>query len=70
MLVLTRKREEVIVIRVAPCERWTEIRVKVVDARDGKVRLGTQAPPHVRIDREEVDQIAGPPVLSVDGRAC
>jgi carbon storage regulator len=51
MLVLTRKRDEAIVIR----NRFgTEIRLMVVDIRGNKVRLGIEAPLEVSIAREEV----------------
>jgi len=51
MLVLTRRRDEAIVIR----NRFgTEIRLLVVDVKGSKVRLGIEAPPEVNIAREEV----------------
>ena len=51
MLVLTRRRDEAIVIR----NRFgTEIRLLVVDVRGNKVRLGIEAPPEVSIAREEI----------------
>ncbi|HEY3967590.1 MAG TPA: carbon storage regulator [Planctomycetaceae bacterium] len=51
MLVLTRRRDEAIVIR----NRFgTEIRLLVVDVRGNKVRLGIEAPPEVGIVREEI----------------
>lgn len=51
MLVLTRRRDEAIVIR----NRFgTEIRLMVVDIRGNKVRLGIEAPPDVSIVRKEV----------------
>jgi len=51
MLVLTRRRDEAIVIR----NRFgTEIRLLVVDVRGNKVRLGIEAPPEISIAREEV----------------
>jgi carbon storage regulator len=53
MLVLTRRRDEAIVIR----NRYgTEIRLSVVHIRGNKVRLGIDAPPEVSIIREEVRQ--------------
>ena len=53
MLVLTRRRDEAIVIR----NRFgTEIRLLVVDVRGNKVRLGIEAPPDVSIAREEIAQ--------------
>jgi carbon storage regulator len=51
MLVLTRRRDEAIVIR----NRFgTEIRLLVVDVKGNKVRLGIEAPADVNIAREEV----------------
>ena len=47
MLVLTRRTGEGIVI-------GGSIRVVVVAARNGQVRLGVVAPPEVRVDRQEV----------------
>ncbi len=51
MLVLSRRRDEAIVIR----NRFgTEIRLVVVEVRGGKVRLGIEAPADVSIAREEI----------------
>lgn len=50
MLVLTRKRDEVIVIEVA----GQTIRLAPIDIRGDKVRLGFEAPKDVRIHREEI----------------
>ncbi len=51
MLVLTRRRDEAIVIR----NRFgTEIRLMVVDVKGNKVRLGIEAPADVEIAREEI----------------
>ena len=51
MLVLSRRRDEAIVIR----NRFgAEIRLIVVDVRGNKVRLGFEAPPEISIVREEV----------------
>lgn len=46
-LVLKRKRGQPIVIA-------ENIRVTVVDAEGGSCRLAIEAPPEVRVDREEV----------------
>jgi carbon storage regulator len=51
MLVLTRRRDEAIVIRNC---FGAEIRLMVVDVRGNKVRLGIEAPADVNIAREEV----------------
>lgn len=47
MLVLSRKRNESIVIN-------EDIRITVIDVRGDTVRLGFEAPKEVLIDREEV----------------
>ncbi|MGQ9504790.1 MAG: carbon storage regulator CsrA [Thermogutta sp.] len=47
MLVLSRKRNEQIVI-------GGEIIVTVVAIRGGTVRIGIEAPPHVTVHRQEV----------------
>jgi carbon storage regulator len=47
MLVLTRKRGEALLVG--------EARITIEAVRGEKVRLGIQAPDHIRIDREEVD---------------
>lgn len=49
MLVLTRKLGEQIVI-------GDGIRVTVVGIGPGRVKIGVEAPPHVRVDRQEVYQ--------------
>ena len=47
MLVLTRKRNES--IRIAE-----EVVITVLEVRGNRVRLGIDAPPHVRVARTEV----------------
>lgn len=47
MLVLSRKKSEVIVIDGG-------IEITVVEVRGDKVRLGVTAPPHVTVDRKEI----------------
>ena len=47
MLVLTRRQGESIII-------GNGIKLTVVTVGPGRVKLGIEAPPHVRIDREEV----------------
>lgn len=47
MLILGRRKDETIVIN-------DEIRITVLEFRDGKVRLGIEAPQEVAIHREEV----------------
>ncbi len=51
MLVLSRRRDEAIIIRTC---LGTEIRVTVVDVRGNKVRLGIEAPPEISISRQEI----------------
>lgn len=47
MLVLTRKREEVVVIN-------KNVVVRIIEIRKGAVRLGISAPPDVPIARGEI----------------
>ena len=49
MLVLTRHFGESIVIN-------GNIRLKVVEVKGDRVRLGIDAPPHVLVDRQEVHE--------------
>ncbi len=52
MLVLTRKKNESIIIN-------GNIEVKIIESEDGKVKIGIDAPRNVTIHRKEVsDQIA------------
>jgi carbon storage regulator len=48
MLVLTRSTDERIVIGGGL------IRITIVAVRDGRVRIGIEAPPEIAVDREEV----------------
>ena len=59
-LVLSRKENQRIIITVPPCEFETRVEILVVevDARNRdkrKTRLGFRSKPHVRINREEVE---------------
>jgi carbon storage regulator len=47
MLVLTRKRNETVVIH-------NFVEVTVLDIKEGRVRLGIKAPKEVSVDRKEV----------------
>jgi carbon storage regulator len=47
MLVLSRKKQEVITI-------GGEVRITIVEIRGDKVRIGIEAPDHVSVDRLEV----------------
>jgi carbon storage regulator len=50
MLVLTRKRNESIVID-------RDVEVTVLDIRGDKVRLGIQAPKHKQVNRNEIQKL-------------
>lgn len=54
MLVLSRQRDEEIVIEVPPSSTPTTVRVTVVDVKGEKVRLGIDAPKEVPVHRKEV----------------
>jgi carbon storage regulator len=49
MLVLSREKDESIVI-------GENVKVKVLDVRGGKVRLGVEAPKDVPVHRQEVHE--------------
>jgi carbon storage regulator len=49
MLILSRKTDEVVMI-------GDDIRLVIVDIRDGRVRLGIDAPPEVPVHRLEIYQ--------------
>lgn len=49
MLVLTRKPGEQLII-------GHDIKVTIVSVGPGRVKIGIEAPPHVRIDRQEVHE--------------
>ncbi|VTS04230.1 carbon storage regulator [Tuwongella immobilis] len=50
MLVLTRQKGQKIVID-------NHITLTVISVQGDKVRIGIQAPPEVRVDREEISQL-------------
>lgn len=54
MLVLSRMRDQKVVITVPPSAEPTHVEVTLVDIRGDKVRLGFDAPDGVVVDREEV----------------
>lgn len=56
MLVLSRKRDDSVIIESPPggIPEGTRIRVTVTDIRGDKVRLGFEAPKEVPVHREEV----------------
>jgi carbon storage regulator len=49
MLVLTRRPNESIIIA-------NNIKITVVSVGPGRVKLGIEAPPHVRVDRQEIHE--------------
>lgn len=55
-LVLSRQRDEKIIVEVPPSVDATLIEITVADIRGGKVRLWTAAPRHVAVNREEIYQ--------------
>lgn len=57
MLVLSRKRNDVIVLNPNTADK---VRIVVVDVGGGKVRLGVEAPPEVIVVREEIIDRARP----------
>lgn len=59
MLVLSRKRDESIVITTPSGD---VIEICVVDLNSRKVRLGIEAPKHITVDRQEVynDKLSNP----------
>ena len=56
MLILTRRRDERIVIRDSE-NPATVIVLEVVDVRGQKVRIGIEAPQRFAVDREEIDSL-------------
>lgn len=52
MLVLTRRKSESLVIG----DGQDQIRVTILDSKGGQVRIGVDAPKHVKINREEVHE--------------
>lgn len=54
MLVLSRQRDEKIILEIPPSSQKTIIEVCVVDIRRDKVRLGVKAPVECPVHREEV----------------
>ena len=53
MLVLTRQVDDEIVITD---EQDRQIRITVVDVREGQVRVGIEAPPEFEIARSDYDE--------------
>jgi len=55
MLVLSRKEDECVIIRIPG--RTNPIKVVLVEPKDDRARLAFQADLDITIDREEIDQI-------------
>ena len=53
MLVLSRKKDETIIIN-------DNIQITIVDIRGDKIRVGIDAPPEVAIHREEIADLIDP----------
>ncbi len=54
MLIVSRKREEGIIIELPTGET---IRVVLIDIDRNKCRIGVQADPHIRVDRDEISDL-------------
>lgn len=52
MLVLSRKKDEMIVLRIGD----VRVEIKIKDARTDKAQIGFTAPPEVVIYRKELEQ--------------
>ena len=50
MLILSRRVEEVLCV-------GEDVRIKVIHVHRGSVRLAIEAPPSVRVDREEIRKL-------------
>lgn len=61
MLVISRQRDERVIITVPPSTKPTEIEVTIVDIRGDKVRTGYNAPKEVNIARLELLDRPTPP---------
>jgi carbon storage regulator CsrA len=66
VLVLTRKHQQAVVLTL---EDGREITVLVIEARDGKARLGFEAPDAVRILRDELTAHDAAPTAAQPGPA-
>lgn len=54
MLVLSRQKDESIIIAPDPEDDSNQITVTVIDVRGDKVRLGFEAPRSTRVHRKEI----------------
>ena len=55
MLVLSRRRDEKILVKIPGIDRDVEVVLTVVQIEPNRVRLGFEAPPDVTILREELE---------------
>jgi carbon storage regulator len=56
MLVLSRRKDEKIIITVPPSDKPTTVEVVLVDIRGNKSRIGINAPRQVAVNRDEVQE--------------
>ncbi len=54
MLVLTRQKDERIVVVVPPSDKPTTVEILVADILGSKARIGVDCPRHVSVDRKEI----------------
>jgi len=68
MLVLTRKKDETVVLRMMD---GTCVNIKITDIRGNRVRVGVDAPKSVSVDRGEVDlERNGAPPINTNKKDC
>lgn len=54
MLVLTRKKEQSVIIKVPKIDEEVVITIDIKQVKDGKTKLGFNAPDWVRIIRDDI----------------
>ena len=54
MLVLTRKKEQSVMIKVPKTDKEVVITIDIKQVKDGKTKLGFDAPDSVRILRDDI----------------
>lgn len=57
MLVLSRKKDEAVIITVPPSAVAQQVKVKVLEFRDGKMCIGFYAERDIVIHREEIQRV-------------
>lgn len=57
MLVLSRKKDEAVIITVPPSAVAQQVKVKVLEFREGKMRIGFAAERDIVIHREEIQRV-------------